>query len=131
VLVQSPMGRCRCENANLWDVQASLARGTIACGALGDEGADGRALERELETSPSPEGCFSVPVRSGPELSIATGRLGTAHDRLIDEIMAALWAGNKPAEPAGRGRLREPISHAETRGAALHCPLSSTRGDRR
>ena len=114
VLAPVTGGSAPLENAHLWDVQAFLLQ-AIACGRLGDAGAAGRALERALDLAEPETLLFPFLFDPAPDLLDRHRRLGTAHARLIDEILAVL-AGNKPAaEPAGPRRLREPLSHAETR----------------
>jgi LuxR family maltose regulon positive regulatory protein len=102
------------ENAHLWDVQARLLQ-AIACDALGDAGAARRALEEALDHA-EPEGLiFPFLHDPAPELLDRHRRLGTAHARLIAEILTVL-AGKEPgSQPSGPRRLREPLSHAEAR----------------
>jgi LuxR family maltose regulon positive regulatory protein len=101
-------------NAHLWEVQALLLQ-SIACDALGDPGAARRALEQALDHA-APEGLlFPFLYDPAPELLDRHRRHGTAHAGLIAAILNVL-AGNKPSSPpAGPPRLREPLSHAETR----------------
>ena len=101
-------------NAHLWEVQAFLLQ-AIACDALGDPGAARRALEQALDHA-APEGLlFPFLYDPAPGLLDRHRRHGTAHAGLIAGILNVL-AGNKPGSPsAGPQRLREPLSHAETR----------------
>ncbi len=108
-------------NAHLWDVQAFLLE-AIARDALGAAGAARRALERALDLA-QPQGLlFPFLLDPAPGLLERHRRLGTAHATLIGEIQTVL-AGQEPASPGEpRGeppgeppRLREPLSHAETR----------------
>ena len=102
------------ENAHLWDVQASLLQ-AVACDALGDPGAARSALERALDLAAPESLLFPFLFDPAPDLLDRHRRLGTAHARLIAEILDAL-AGRKPGpESAGPQRLREPLSRAETR----------------
>ncbi len=102
------------ENAHLWDVQAFLLQ-AIACDALGQTAAARIALERALDLAAPESLLFPFLFDPAPDLLDRHRRHGTAHTRLIDEILDVL-AGKRPgAEPAGGQRLREPLSHAETR----------------
>ena len=101
-------------NAHLWEVQAFLLQ-AVACDALGDPGAARRALERALDHAAPEALLFPFLYDPAPELLDRHRRQGTAHAGLIAAILNVL-AGNKPSSPpAGPGRLREPLSHAETR----------------
>jgi LuxR family maltose regulon positive regulatory protein len=101
-------------SAHLWEVQAFLLQ-AISADALGDAGAARRALERALDLAEPESLLFPFLFDPAPELLDRQRRLGTAHAALIAEILNVL-AGRKPgSEPAGPQRLREPLSHAETR----------------
>jgi LuxR family maltose regulon positive regulatory protein len=101
-------------NAHLWEVQALLLQ-SIACDALGDPGAARRALEQALDHAAPEDLLFPFLYDPAPELLDRHRRHGTAHASLIAAILNVL-AGNKPSSPpAGPPRLREPLSHAETR----------------
>ena len=104
-------------NAHLWEVQSFLLQ-AIACDALGDAGGARRALERALDLA-EPEGLlYPFLYDPAPDLLERHREYGTAHKRLIAEILNAL-AGREPgSRPAGTSvpqRLREPLSHAEAR----------------
>jgi LuxR family maltose regulon positive regulatory protein len=113
-------GSAPLRNAHLWEVQSFLLQ-AIACDALGDAGGARRALERALDLA-EPEGLlYPFLYDPAPDLLDRHREYGTAHKRLINEIMNAL-AGNEPgSRPAGASgtsgpaRLREPLSHAEAR----------------
>jgi LuxR family transcriptional regulator, maltose regulon positive regulatory protein len=107
-------------NAHLWDVQAWLLE-AIARDALGDAGAARRALERALQLARPENLLFPFLLDPAPGLLDRHRRTGTAHARLISEILNLL-AGRKPAAPsghemgAGGGQgLREPLSQGEIR----------------
>ncbi len=101
-------------NAHLWDVQAFLLQ-AIACDALGDPGGARRALELALDHAAPEELLFPFLYDPAPGLLDRHRRQGTAHAGLIAEILNVL-AGSTPSSPsAGSRRLREPLSHAETR----------------
>ena len=107
-------GSAPLQNAHLWEVQAFLLQ-AIACDALGDAGAARRALERALDLA-EPE-CLLFPFLYDPAPALLERhrRHGTAHASLIAEILNVL-AGRKPgSQPPAPQRLREPLSHAETR----------------
>jgi LuxR family transcriptional regulator, maltose regulon positive regulatory protein len=101
-------------NAHLWEVQASLLQ-AIAFDALGDASAARRALERALDHA-EPQGLlYPFLFDPAPDLLDRHRRHGTAHARLIAEILSVL-AGKEPgSQPGGPPRLREPLSHAEAR----------------
>jgi LuxR family transcriptional regulator, maltose regulon positive regulatory protein len=113
-------GSARLDNAHLWDVQAFLLH-AIACDALGDAGGARRALERALDLA-EPEGLlYPFLYDPAPDLLERHREYGTAHKRLIAEILNVL-AGREPgSQPSGTSgtsgprRLREPLSHAEAR----------------
>ena len=101
-------------NAHLWDVQAFLLQ-AIACEAIGDAGAARRALERALDAAAPESLLFPFLHDPAPDLLDRHRRHGTAHARLIAEILDVL-AGREPGEQsAGPRRLREPLSQAEAR----------------
>jgi LuxR family maltose regulon positive regulatory protein len=101
-------------NAHLWDVQAFLLQ-AIACDALGDAGAARRALERALDRAEPETLVFPFLYDPAPELLDRHRRSGTAHARLIEQILNVL-AGRQPgSQPAEPRHLREPLSHAEAR----------------
>jgi LuxR family maltose regulon positive regulatory protein len=101
-------------NAHLWEVHASLLQ-AIACDALGDAGAAGRALERALDRAEPERLLFPFLLDPAPDLLDRQRRPGTTHAGLIAEILNVL-AGRKPdSQPASPQRLREPLSHAEAR----------------
>jgi LuxR family maltose regulon positive regulatory protein len=107
-------GSAPLQNAHLWEVQASLLQ-AIACDALGDAAAARRALERALDLA-EPE-CLLYPFLYDPAPGLLDRhrRPGTAHASLITQILNVL-AGQQPGQQlAGPQRLREPLSHAETR----------------
>jgi LuxR family transcriptional regulator, maltose regulon positive regulatory protein len=107
-------GSAPMENAHLWEVQAFLLQ-AIARDALGDAGAARRALERALDRAEPESLLFPFLYDPAPDLLDRHRRSGTAHARLIAEILDVL-AGSQPgAQPPGPRRLREPLSHAETR----------------
>jgi LuxR family transcriptional regulator, maltose regulon positive regulatory protein len=107
-------GSAPMENAHLWEVQAFLLQ-AIARDALGDAGAARRALERALDRAEPESLLFPFLYDPAPDLLDRHRRSGTAHARLIAEILDVL-AGSQPgAQPPGSRRLREPLSHAETR----------------
>jgi LuxR family transcriptional regulator, maltose regulon positive regulatory protein len=114
--VLSPLidGSVPMRNAHLWDVQAFLLQ-AIACDELGDPAGARRALERALDLA-EPEGLlYPFLYDPAPDLLERHRQYGTAHARLIDEIVNAL-AGREPgAQPSEPRRLREPLSHAEAR----------------
>ena len=83
-------------NAHLWDVQAFLLQ-AIACDALRDAGAARRALERALDLAAPENLLFPFLHDPAPDLLDRHRRLGTAHARLIAEILSA-WPGQ-----GGRG----------------------------
>jgi LuxR family transcriptional regulator, maltose regulon positive regulatory protein len=101
-------------NAHLWEVQAFLLQ-SIACDALGDRGAAQRALEQALDHAAPQDLIFPFLHDPAPELLDRHRRQGTAHTVLIARIRNVL-AGSKPSSPpTGPQRLREPLSHAESR----------------
>jgi LuxR family maltose regulon positive regulatory protein len=101
-------------NAHLWEVQAFLLQ-SIACDALGDRGAARRALEQALDHAAPEDLLFPFLHNPAPGLLDRHRRQGTAHAVLIARILNVL-AGSKPSSPpTGPQRLREPLSHAETR----------------
>ena len=113
------------ENAHLWDVQAFLLQ-AIACDALGDVVAARRALERALDLAGPESLLFPFLFDPAPDLLDRQRRHGTAHARLIAEILDVLAPGPggsggmaSPQERGGLGgstpRLTEPLSRAETR----------------
>ncbi len=107
-------GSAPLRNARLWEVQAFLLE-AIARDALGDAGAARRALERALDLA-EPE-CLLFPFLYDPAPALLERhrRHGTAHARLIAEILNVL-AGREPgSQPSAPRRLREPLSSAETR----------------
>ena len=116
VTVLAPVidGSAPLQNAHLWEVQAFLLQ-AVARDALGDAADSRRALERALDLA-EPE-CLLFPFLYDPAPALLERhrRSGTAHARLIDEILNAL-AGRKPgAQPSAPPRLREPLSSAEAR----------------
>jgi LuxR family maltose regulon positive regulatory protein len=101
-------------NAHLWDVQAFLLQ-AIAADALGDAAAARRALEQALGRAEPESLLFPFLYDPAPELLDRHRRGGTAHAGLIGQILNVL-AGQEPgSSPAGPPRLREPLSHAESR----------------
>jgi LuxR family transcriptional regulator, maltose regulon positive regulatory protein len=107
-------GSAPLENAHLWEVQAFLLQ-AIACDALGHAGAARRALERALDHAEPESLIFPFLYDPAPDLLDRHRRHGTAHARLIAGILNVL-AGEEPgSQPTGPQRLREPLSHAETR----------------
>ncbi len=116
------------ENAHLWDVQAFLLQ-AIACDALGDAVAARRALERALDLAAPESLLFPFLFDPAPDLLDRHRRHGTAHTRLIAEILDPGGSGGtaSPQERGGLGgstprltegsppRLTEPLSRAETR----------------
>ena len=107
-------GSAAMENAHLWDVQGFLLQ-AIASDALHDPGAARRALERALDLAAPENLLFPFLHDPAPDLLDRHRQLGTAHTRLIAEILGVL-AGNEPGqEPGGPQRLREPLSQAEAR----------------
>ena len=110
-------GSAPLDNAHLWDVQAFLLQ-AIACDALSDAAGARRALERALDLA-EPEGLlYPFLYDPAPDLLARHREYGTAHKRLIAEILDALAGrepGAQPTGPAGPRRLREPLSHAEAR----------------
>ena len=116
------------ENAHLWDVQAFLLQ-AIACDALGDAVAARRALERALDLAAPESLLFPFLFDPAPDLLDRHRRHGTAHTRLIAEILDPGGSGGmaSPKERGGLGgstprltegsppRLTEPLSRAETR----------------
>ena len=116
VTVLAPVidGSAPLQNAHLWEVQAFLLQ-AVARDALGDAADSRRALERALDLA-EPE-CLLFPFLYDPAPALLERhrRSGTAHARLIGEILNAL-AGRKPgAQPSAPLRLREPLSSAEVR----------------
>ena len=77
------------ENAHLWDVQAFLLQ-AIACDALGDAVAARRALERALDLAATENLLFPFLFDPAPDLLDRHRRDGTAHARLIAEILNVL-----------------------------------------
>ena len=107
-------GSAPLEDAHLWDVQAFLLQ-AIACDALADAGAARRALERALDLAAPESLLFPFLQDPAPDLLDRHRRHGTAHARLIAEILDVL-AGREPGEQSARPqRLREPLSQAEAR----------------
>jgi hypothetical protein len=112
-------------NAHLWEVQAFLLQ-AVSCDAVGDAGAARRALERALDCAEPESLLFPFLYDPAPDLLDRHRRHGTAHARLIAEILNVL-AGRQPgSQPSGPQRLREPLSHAEGASCAT-CPPSSRR----
>ena len=87
------------ENAHLWDVQAFLLQ-AIASDALGDEVAASRALERALDLAAPESLLFPFLFDPAPDLLDRHRRHGTAHTRLIAEIL----------DPGGSGGMASPRS---------------------
>jgi LuxR family maltose regulon positive regulatory protein len=107
-------GSAPIQNAHLWEVQASLLQ-AIACDALGDAAAARRALERALDLAEPESLLFPFLYDPAPGLLDRHRRHGTAHASLIAQILNVL-AGQQPGQqPPAPQRLREPLSHAETR----------------
>jgi LuxR family transcriptional regulator, maltose regulon positive regulatory protein len=110
-------GTAAMENAHLWDVQAFLLQ-AIASDVLRDAGAARRALERALDLAAPEHLLFPFLHDPAPDLLDRHRRLGTAHARLIGDILGAL-AGTFPDPGAASGgtpaRLTEPLSQAEAR----------------
>ena len=107
-------GSAPLRNAHLWDVQAFLLQ-AIASDALRDAGAARRALERALDLAEPENLLFPFLYDPVPDLLDRHRRLGTAHARLVAEILAVL-AGQQPGQEGGEPqRLREPLSQAEAR----------------
>jgi LuxR family transcriptional regulator, maltose regulon positive regulatory protein len=107
-------GSAPLRNAHLWDVQGFLLQ-AIASDALRDAGAARRALERALDLAEPENLLFPFLYDPVPDLLDRHRRLGTAHARLVAEILAVL-AGQQPGqEGGGPQRLREPLSQAEAR----------------
>jgi LuxR family transcriptional regulator, maltose regulon positive regulatory protein len=107
-------GTAAMENAHLWDVQGFLLQ-AIASDALRDAVAARRALERALDLAAPENLLFPFLHDPAPDLLDRHRQLGTAHTRLIGEILGVL-AGNEPGQvPGGPDRLREPLSQAEAR----------------
>ncbi len=101
-------------NAHLWEVQAFLLQ-AIACDALGDATAARLALERALDRAEPESLLFPFLYDPEPGLLDRHRRGGTAHAGLIEAILNVL-AGRDPGSPLTRAlRLREPLSHAESR----------------
>jgi LuxR family maltose regulon positive regulatory protein len=105
---------------SVWVVAAFLLT-AIACDALGDPGAAGRALERALDLAEPDRILFPFLVHPAPELLERHARRRTAHAALVTEILGRL-AGKKPASPPGERKqlveqkqLVEPLSGSETR----------------
>jgi LuxR family transcriptional regulator, maltose regulon positive regulatory protein len=101
-------------HAHLWDVQAFLLQ-AIACDALGDPGGARRALELALDHAAPEELLFPFLYDPAPGLLDRHRRQGTAHAGLIAGILNVLAGSTPSSPPAGSRRLREPLSHAETR----------------
>ena len=98
IAVLSPVldGSAPMENAHLWDVQGVLLQ-AIACDAMHDPGATRRALERALDLAAPENLLFPFLHDPAPDLLDRHRRLGTAHARLIGEILGVL------AGPGGTG----------------------------
>ncbi|MEV6057194.1 LuxR C-terminal-related transcriptional regulator [Streptomyces sp. NPDC052107] len=97
-----------------WLVQPLLLE-AIARDALGDPAAAGRALERALDLVEPDATVLPFLLHPAPELLERHARSGTAHAAMISEILDLL-AGKQGELAAGApARLREPLTHSETR----------------
>jgi LuxR family transcriptional regulator, maltose regulon positive regulatory protein len=105
-----------------WAIQAFLLQ-AIACDALGDPAAAGRALEHALDLA-EPDGVFfAFILNPAPELLKRHAGHRTAHAALISEILnllspgpakggpGSVWEGRPPEEK----ELTEPLTDSETR----------------
>lgn len=98
-----------------WTIAAVLLE-AIAREALGDPAAAGRALERALDIAEPDRWILPFLLHPAPALLERHARQGTAHARLIGEILSRLTGGSVPPRPPDRSSgLREPLSKAETR----------------
>jgi LuxR family maltose regulon positive regulatory protein len=107
-------GSAPLEKAHLWEVQAFLLE-AIARDARGDAGAARRALEQALDRAEPESLLFPFLYDPAPDLLDRHRRNGTAHARLIEQILNVLAGSAPDAQLPGPRRLREPLSHAETR----------------
>ncbi|MEU9158278.1 LuxR C-terminal-related transcriptional regulator [Streptomyces sp. NPDC048417] len=97
-----------------WQVQALLLE-AIARDALGDQAAAERTLEQALDLAEPDATLLPFLLHPAPGVLERHARRGTAHAAMISEILDLL--AGKQAEPAAGApaRLREPLTHSETR----------------
>jgi LuxR family maltose regulon positive regulatory protein len=105
-----------------WVIQAFLLE-AVACDALGDPAAAGRALEHALDLAEPDGAVFAFVLNPAPELLKRHAGHRTAHAALISEILNLLspqggLEGWNPPSSGGirRGRpLTDPLTDSETR----------------
>jgi LuxR family transcriptional regulator, maltose regulon positive regulatory protein len=103
-----------------WVIQAFLLE-AIACDAVGDPAAAGRALERALDLAEPDGEVFAFVLNPAPELLKRHAGHRTTHAALISDILSLLCPAGPPAgAPGGPGgmtsaRLAEPLTNSETR----------------
>ncbi|MFG3024507.1 LuxR C-terminal-related transcriptional regulator [Streptomyces sp. NPDC048254] len=97
-----------------WQVQALLLE-AIARDALGDQAAAEHTVEQALDLAEPDATLLPFLLHPAPGVLERHARRGTAHAAMISEILDLL--AGKQAEPAAGapGRLREPLTHSETR----------------
>jgi LuxR family transcriptional regulator, maltose regulon positive regulatory protein len=108
-----------------WVIQAFLLE-AIACDALGDRAAAGRALELALDLAEREGAVFPFVLNPAPELLKRHAGRRTAHAALISEILSLLSAGWAPARapwgpggPQRSGGIASPPGSAESWGDVL------------
>jgi LuxR family transcriptional regulator, maltose regulon positive regulatory protein len=91
-----------------WVIQAFLLE-AIACDALGEPAAAGRALELALDLAERDGAVFPFVLNPAPELLKRHAGHRTAHAALISEILSLLSPGRAPAgAPQGPGSPQRP-----------------------
>jgi LuxR family transcriptional regulator, maltose regulon positive regulatory protein len=103
-----------------WVIQAFLLE-AIACDAIGDPAAAGRALERALDLAEPDGAVFAFVLNPASELLKRHAGHRTTHAALISDILNLLCPGGPPAGARGgpggmtSPRLAEPLTNSETR----------------
>ena len=97
-----------------WLVEAFLLE-AIARGALGDQPAAGRALERALDLAEPDGALLWFLLHPAPGLLEGHARQRTAHAALIAEILDLLGGGRPAPPPAGPRPPLEPLTKSEIR----------------
>jgi LuxR family transcriptional regulator, maltose regulon positive regulatory protein len=92
-----------------WTIQASLLD-AIACDAIGDQAAAGRALERALDLVERDRALFAFVLHPAPELLRHHAWHCAAHAALISEILSLL-------APEGTERMPLPTDHGALGGS--------------
>jgi LuxR family maltose regulon positive regulatory protein len=101
-------------NPRGWAVQAFLLEG-IACDALGDLAAAGRAVESALDLAELDGAMLPFLLHPAPEFLDRHARHGTAHAALISRVRDFLASRQPWSASADPARLRTPLSDSESR----------------